>query len=83
VGILQSHRIVSTREKRVRGLKNPVNEKDKEDVIQIGQNVHTTQTFSKKEILKRPFSSPEDSITKLLTKRLSGSRYEGLIEYQC
>jgi len=44
-----------------------VHEKDKEDVIRFGQNVHTTQTFSKKETLKRPFSSLEGSITKLLT----------------
>jgi len=30
-------------------------------------DVHTTQTFSKKETLKRPVSSLEGSITKLLT----------------
>ncbi len=47
-------------------------EKDKEDVIRFGQNVHTTQTFSKKETLKRPFSSLEGSITKLLTPRIRG-----------
>ena len=45
----------------------PVHEKDKEDVIRFGQNIHTTQTFSKKETLKRLFSSVEGSITKLLT----------------
>ncbi len=44
-----------------------MNEKDKEDVIRLGQNVHTKQTFSKKKILKRPVSSLEDSIMKLLT----------------
>ena len=44
-----------------------MHEKDKEDVIRFGQNVHTTQAFSKKETLKRPVSSLEDSITKLLT----------------
>ena len=44
-----------------------MHEKDKEDVIRFGQNVHTTQTFSKKETLKRPVSSLEDSIMKLLT----------------
>ena len=48
-----------------------MHEKDKEDVIRFGQNVHTTQTFSKKETLKRPFSSLEGSITKLLTTKLS------------
>ncbi|MCP4612470.1 MAG: hypothetical protein GY845_27545 [Planctomycetes bacterium] len=49
-----------------------MNEKDKEDVIQFRQNVHTKQTFSKKEILKRPFSSLEGSIMKFLTLRLTG-----------
>jgi hypothetical protein len=49
-----------------------VRQKDKEDVMRLGQNVHTTQTFSKKETLKRPFSSLEDSITKLLTVPTSG-----------
>ena len=44
-----------------------MHEKDKEDVIRFEQNVHITQTFSKKETLKRPFSSLEGSITKLLT----------------
>jgi hypothetical protein len=53
-----------------------VHEKDKEDVIRFGQNVHITQTFSKKETLKRPFSSLEGSITKLLTtnKELTGPK---------
>ena len=49
---------------------------DKEDVIRFGQNVHTTQTFSKKETLKRPVSSLEGSITKLLTPGLSGGPRE-------
>jgi len=44
-----------------------VHEKDKEDVIRFGQNVHTRQTPSQKETLKRPFSSLEGSIMKLLT----------------
>jgi hypothetical protein len=46
--------------------------KDKEDVIRFGQNVHTTQAFSKKETLKRPVSSLEGSITKLLTGCITG-----------
>ncbi len=46
---------------------------DKEDVIRFGQNVHTTQAFSKKETLKRPVSSLEGSITKLLTTRITGA----------
>ena len=46
-------------------------EKDKEDVIQFRQNIHTTQTVSKKETLKRLFSSLEGSITKLLTRVVS------------
>jgi hypothetical protein len=45
--------------------------KTKEDVIWLGQNVHTTQTFSKKETHKRPYLSLEGSITKLLTIKLS------------
>ena len=49
-----------------------MHEKDKEDVIRFGQNVHTTQTFSKKETLKRPTQSSEGSITKLPTQKLSG-----------
>ena len=49
-------------------------EKEKEDVVRFGQNVHTTQTFSKKETLKRPVSSLEGSITKLLTPAITGQR---------
>ena len=48
-----------------------MHEKDKEDVMRIGQNVHTIQTFSKKETLKRPFSSLEGLITKLLTSNIA------------
>ncbi|HUU20327.1 MAG TPA: hypothetical protein VMW72_24480 [Sedimentisphaerales bacterium] len=49
--------------------------KDKKDVVRFGQNVHTTQTFSKKETLKRPFSSLEGSITKLLTLLISRAAF--------
>ena len=50
-----------------------MHEKEKEDVIRFGQNVHTIQTLSKKETLKRLFLSLESSITKLLTPKLSGA----------
>ena len=49
-----------------------MHEKDKEDVMLFGQNIHTTQTFSKKETLKRLFLSLEGSITKLLTIEITG-----------
>ncbi len=43
-------------------------------VFQLLKEVtYTTQTFSKKETLKRPVSSLEGSITKLLTVELSGA----------
>ncbi|MFX0203132.1 MAG: hypothetical protein ACFFCW_44070 [Candidatus Hodarchaeota archaeon] len=59
---MQPHRIVPTREKQVRGLKIPVHEKEEEDIKRFGQNVCPPINACKKEILKRPFSSLEDSI---------------------
>ena len=57
-----------------------MHEKDKEDVIRFGQNVHTTQAFSKKETLKRPVSSLEGSITKLLTLGITGLKKRYLFQ---
>ena len=56
-----------------------MHEKDKEDVIRFGQNVHITQIFSKKETLKRSCSSHEGSITKLLTLRITGREKRQLL----
>ena len=41
--------------------------KDKRDVVQFGQDVNTTQIFSKKKTLKNSYASLGGSITKLLT----------------
>jgi len=56
-----------------------VHGKDKKDVVCYGQKVRTPpKTASKKETLKRPFSSLEGSITKLLTLGMRGEHRESL-----
>ncbi len=56
---------------------------DKEDVMRFGQNVHTTQTFSKKKTLKSSYASLGGSITKLLTMRFRSDAQRRLTEGAC
>ena len=47
---------------------------EKEDTVRFGQNTHTTQTFSKKNTLKRPTESSEGTIMKFPTDQISCGR---------